>query len=136
MPERKITMADNKQQRMAQIRAFCTTESYQQALAAIRRGGTWRPLEVSAELNDASGWDIRMGGDGLLRTCPECAIDTLADTRHEVMPKSLGPGDAWFCFTCLFTAADSELGDCQSCGQPTTDTELSVCAGCVNGWMS
>ncbi|MFJ9460908.1 hypothetical protein ACIRST_38295 [Kitasatospora sp. NPDC101447] len=135
-PEWKIIMARDKQQRMAKIRSFCTTESHQQSLAAVRGGGTWRPLTISAELNDASGWDIRMGGDGLLRTCPECDADTFVDTRHEVMPKSLGPGDAWFCFTCLFTAADRELDDCQFCGQPTTGTELSVCGRCVSEWKS
>ncbi|WP_369185847.1 hypothetical protein [Streptomyces sp. Y1] len=127
-------MADSKQQRIAKILAFCTGKSYQQALAAIRGDGTWHPLTISAELDDASGWDIRMGGDGLLRTCPECGLDAFVDTRHEAMPKSLGPGTAWFCFACLFTAADNELDHCQSCGQLTTDTELAVCAGCVSGW--
>ncbi|MFJ5881315.1 hypothetical protein [Kitasatospora cineracea] len=110
-------------------------ETHQQALAAVDAGGVGVGIPTSDELRSADAWDHRQGGNGVLCTCPECELDTLVDNIGDVLPKQPGPDVRWFCFHCLLIASASDLDECMVCGQPTTDTETSMCGNCVEWQM-
>jgi hypothetical protein len=127
-------MSNTLEQRAARIRAFCTGESYQSAVEALRAG---LPAHGrSREFNDAEFANVKDGGESLLQTCPSCGGETLADTREEAFPKHLADHMCWFCISCAFAAGPEDVTDCLRCGQLTSDVKTAVCPTCVDRWMS
>ncbi|MGR7000769.1 hypothetical protein ACU686_26415 [Yinghuangia aomiensis] len=119
-------MAREKLTRMARIRAFCTGESHQEALEALRAQDTRPPA-----LADVDWHEVAQGGERLVRVCPECDLEGFVDTRHWLLRNQPSFDDTWFCFICQFAADEDEVVDCMACGAPTTDVELQVCPDCI-----
>ena len=125
-------MANSKLSRMARIRAFCTTETYQQALNALKAESFQVPAR---DISLGEYRSIKHGGNSLVRECPWCGLEGLVDTRDDLLPFHLGPDAVWFCFVCQAVGAADEVVDCSSCGTPTTETDMELCDNCVSWKM-